>query len=390
MKKKILLFLSRDLCYESNRYFMSYLEEAFEKKGYDVDTCDLSIQMEEKLENLLEHQEEYFAAIDFNSLLPRLELEDGTPYLEAFKVPFWNYLVDHPLYHHVGIKRSFSHYSVICIDTCHQMYMQKYYPHIKNVSYLPLGATEAEMTRSFDQKRFELLFLGTFEQEQEFLDLLADYPIKQQKEIKVLIEMMQADSELTQEHALEIYLKEQGEKLSDLEFGARLNQNYLADKYLRDVRRKKEVLAAAKSGIPFTIIGHGWDELMELDKSHISVYSGIGYAAAIQMMANAKMLLNTTPEFHGGLHDRVYIAMQNRTLCFTEYGKFAASQLKNEQEVIFYDYKDIDTLPEKIYQVYQNPDKIQKITENAYNKAKAEYSWDKRAEELLAILQKKR
>ena len=85
--------------------------------------------------------------------------------------------------------------------------------------------------------------MGTFEQEQEFLDLLADYPIKQQKEIKVLIEMMQADSELTQEHALEIYLKEQGEKLSDLEFGARLNQNYLADKYLRDVRRKKEVLA---------------------------------------------------------------------------------------------------------------------------------------------------
>lgn len=386
MKNRILLFLSRDLCYESNRYFMHCLGEAFEKKGYKADICDLSMEMEEKLEELLTHQEDYFAAIDFNSLLPRLELEDGTPYLEAFKVPFWNYLVDHPLYHHVGIKRSFSNYSVICIDTCHQKYIQQFYPHIQRVEYVPLGAVKAEMERSFDQKRFELLFLGTYEPEQEFLDRLADYSVEQKKEILSLIEMMEADTELTQEEAFSRYLMERGEQLDALEFARRLNQNYLADKYLRDKRRKKEVLAAAKANVPFTIIGHGWEEVPELKQSHISIYSGVSYTVSIQMMADAKMLLNTTPEFHGGLHDRVFTAMLNHALCFTEYSDFAASRLTDKKEAVFYDYKNIDTLTEKLCDYYQNPDKIQKITENAYQKAKTEYTWDKRAEEILCCI----
>ena len=84
MKDTILLFESRDLCYESNRYFIKCLKRAFESLGYPVEVCDLSLRMEEKLETVLAEQEKYMAALDFNSLLPRMELEDGTPYLEAF------------------------------------------------------------------------------------------------------------------------------------------------------------------------------------------------------------------------------------------------------------------------------------------------------------------
>ena len=160
MKDTILLFESRDLCYESNRYFTGCLEDAFERMGYRTQVCDLSVHMEEQLEELLLRQETYVAAIDFNSLLPRLELEDHTPYLQAFCVPFFNYLVDHPLYHHAALKRSFPAYSVICIDRCHQEYIRTCYPHIKQAVCLPLGAMQAVTERSFGQKRLELLFLG--------------------------------------------------------------------------------------------------------------------------------------------------------------------------------------------------------------------------------------
>ena len=42
-------------------------------------------EMEEKLETVLAGQEKYMAALDLNSLVPSMELEDGTPYLEAFQ-----------------------------------------------------------------------------------------------------------------------------------------------------------------------------------------------------------------------------------------------------------------------------------------------------------------
>lgn len=382
MKKRILLFESRDLCYESNRYFIACLEEAFEKKGFLVEICDLSLRMEEKLEEILQRQDEYLAAFDFNSLLPRLELEDGTPYLNVFQVPFYNYLVDHPLYHHAALKHSFSNYSVICIDTCHKNYVEHYYPHIRHTLYLPIGGMKAEMERSWDQKRFELLFLGTYEAEQELYSQLEDYPINRKKEVMSLIEMMENDAELTQEAALEQYLREQGEVLQKEDFTRRLNQNYLADKYLRNLRRKQEVIAAAKTGVPFTVMGHGWEELEELNRKNVTVRSGVGFAASIQMIADAKMLLNTTPGFHGGLHDRVYSSMLNGTVCLTEQSSFAESVLRNGRDAVLYDSKRPENLQESVIKLYENPEWMMRIASQAKQKAKENDTWEARVEEL--------
>ena len=94
MKDTVLLFESRDLCYESNRYFMECIADVLEEKGFFVEICDLSVRMEQKLEDILQKKERYLFAVDFNSLLPRIVLEDGTPYLDAFDVLFFNYLVE--------------------------------------------------------------------------------------------------------------------------------------------------------------------------------------------------------------------------------------------------------------------------------------------------------
>lgn len=385
MQNTVLLFESRDLCYESNRYFVECIAEALEQRGYIAEICDLSVQMEEKLERILDCQKKYLLAVDFNSLLPRLELEDGTPYLKLFSVPFFNYLVDHPLYHHAGLKKGFPLYFVLCIDTLHRAYIERYYPHIKKAYDLPLGAMRAKLERNFSQKRMELLFLGTYEPEEKLYQELWDYPKEARRELTALIEMMKAESELTQEKALKRYLTEQGQTLEREEFAKRLNQDYLADKYLRNVRRKEAVLAAAKANVPFTIIGHGWDAVRGLDKQQIQWRQGVGFAASIQMMANARMLLNSTPGFHGGLHDRVYSAMINHTLCFTERSRFAQTKLTDGEEVIFYDDKNPDALTEKIVFLHQHPSHIKEIAEKAFAKAAFQETWDARVKTLLDI-----
>lgn len=387
MGDKILLFESRDLCYESNQYFMECLEDEFVKKGYTVEICDLSVQMEDKLEGLLKRQEQYKAAFDFNSLIPRLELEDGTPYLEAFEVPFYNYLVDHPLYHHVGLKRGFFDYSVICIDTCHRQYVKRHYPHIERVYTLPLGAMQADMKRSWNQKRFELLFLGTYESENLLYQDLADYPKERQTEIRSLIEAMEDDSNLTQEAALEAYLKSRGENLSPMEFAVRLNQDYLADKYLRNRKRRQEVLAAAESGVPFTVIGHGWEQVKELRRKNVTIRNGVGFAASIQMMADAKLLLNTTPGFHGGLHDRVYSGMLNECVCLTERSHFAENILEDGRNILFYDSGSTAGLTECICRIHEHPDQMIEIAQNARKKAMQEYTWEQRTREIINIIE---
>lgn len=82
---------------------------------------------------------------------------------------------------------------------------------------------------------------------------LEDYALPLKKEVSALIDMMDADHALTQEDALAAYLRDQGEVLTEAEFAVRLNHAYLADKYLRNLKRKKAVIAAEKSKIPFTV-----------------------------------------------------------------------------------------------------------------------------------------
>ena len=107
MRDTILLSESRDLCYESNQYFVEQLNQEFQRAGYKTEICDLSLDMEEKLEDVLKRRQEFSAAFDFNSRLTRAEMEDGTPFIDALSIPFFNYLVDHPLYHHGGLRRKF-------------------------------------------------------------------------------------------------------------------------------------------------------------------------------------------------------------------------------------------------------------------------------------------
>ena len=278
MGDTVLLLGSRDLCYESNQYFMRCIADALLEQGRPVEFCDVTAQMEEKLLDILMRQESFLAAFDFNSLLPRLELEDGTPFLQAFRTPFFNYLVDHPLYHHPALTGKFFNYSVICIDKCHQAYVKAHYPNVKHVYYLPLGGMQAGMARPFSEKRLDLLFLGTYGDEGRWLEELRSYPCEKRREVSALIEMMEADPDLTQEGALLAYLGREGEALGAEAFAERLNGDFLADKYLRDHRRKEALLAAAKAKVPMTVIGHGWAKVSGLRQAHVSIQKGIGFA----------------------------------------------------------------------------------------------------------------
>ncbi|MCM1257270.1 MAG: glycosyltransferase [Roseburia sp.] len=388
MGERILLFESRDLCYESNHYFMEQLEQEFQNVGYETEICDLSVHAEEKLEEILNRRQEFSAALDFNSRLTRAELEDGTPYIDALGIPFFNYLVDHPLYHHGGLKREFQKYSVICIDECHREYIKKYYPHIKQVFLVPLGAMRAGRERTWEEKRFEVLFLGTYVPVEDIYGEIMEYPPDRKKEAITLIQWMEAEPELNQEDALARYLLKTGEELTKKEFAKRLHSDYIVDRYLRFSKRKNILLAAVKSGIPLTVMGHGLEEIPGLYQRNVNFYPGVGFAVSAQMIADAKILLNITPGFYGGVHDRVYSARINRTLCLTEKNRYTINHFEDGQELVLYDEKKPEEIFEQIGQFLEDQDALEKITEKAYKKAVLKETWQCRGEEIAACFQK--
>ena len=187
---KILLFTTRQLCYHSAGFFAAQLADALEKAGYICEMCeipedgiagemheqavpakDTAGEISPQAAAVLERYigKEYAAVIDFNSKLPRLMCDDATYYLDTIQAPFFNYILDNPLYHHATLQCPLQRYHVLLVDEEHAAYVRKHYPHIQGTHMLSLGANEAVIGKTFEQKQENVLFMGTYRRPEVYL-----------------------------------------------------------------------------------------------------------------------------------------------------------------------------------------------------------------------------
>ena len=382
---------------------MDNLAKAMELRGYEVTICDLfsvpgekdkeraSVQSED-VQQLLESQigRHYDAVIDFNSLLPRMENEEGIPYPDLIKAPFYNYIVDHPLYHHPALVRPLQNYHVICLDEDHKRYIEENYPHIRSVQVLPLGAVEAAASwkKAKDGGKVRALtFLGTYIPSADIMKQIDALPGKLCKELHGMIEVLETDPDLPVDQGfLRLYPEyenTESEKLvsnRNLRLADLMNQRYLADKYLRCHEREKAMTALLQGGIPLEVYGNGWgDFVAERTREEAALFREMGtvdFNTSIKVIASAQVLLHVQPRFTHGIHDRITAAMLNHTPCLSDGTTYLREKIMDEKEILYYDKCRLEKLPEQALRLLQDGSLRERIAENGYQKARREYSWD--------------
>lgn len=99
-KRKIIVFSSREICYQSSSFLQTRWQIAFEKLGFDVSVCEFDEQ--DDLDAVFQplYGKKYRLLLDFNSTITRMVEEDGTPVLDKIDGPFFDYILDHPLFHY--------------------------------------------------------------------------------------------------------------------------------------------------------------------------------------------------------------------------------------------------------------------------------------------------
>ncbi|MBQ2089627.1 MAG: hypothetical protein II472_05320, partial [Lachnospiraceae bacterium] len=167
-RDKILLVNSRELCYYSGSFFLQQMCEALRNVGEDAEYVILSDE-DDFIAFMDRVGKSYKAIIDINSQMPYMILEDDSRLLNRIDAPFYNYIVDHPLYHHPGLVFPIDNYHAIGIDKRHVKYMKEYYPQLQTVDFLPMGATEPSHRVDYKNRRIPLLLTATYENEQGIL-----------------------------------------------------------------------------------------------------------------------------------------------------------------------------------------------------------------------------
>lgn len=321
---KVLLISSRELCYFSGSFFLDRIQEELEKIC-DVERVEFSETNLDALQACLEKR--YDAVLDINSKLPYLVMDDGSRFLNQLQAPFYNYILDHPLYHHPGLVFPLKDYHAIAIDKRHQAYMKQYYPHLKTVEYLPLGGTADLHPVDYKDRRIDLLFAGTYldrkmvERELQgrgqvntpWQGGVGRFGEQDIYEISMeLISKWNPDEE-TMEEALSSLISTEG----DSEFRELMNRLYAVDRYMRNEIRTDILVTIAEAGLPLTVLGEGWENTKLALFDNVKLLPGCPMEESFRYMADSKMVLDINPLFHDGLHDRVSSAWANGAVCVT-------------------------------------------------------------------------
>lgn len=410
---KILIISSRQLCYNSGAYFAECLGEEFTKLGIDVEIArlldsdmdvkltqknidegtdpELSKEAVEMLERFMD--KEYMAIIDFNSRLPRIQMDDGSYYLDHIDAPFFDFILDNPLYHHQALSSKVKRFNVFTIDNNHAEYIRKYYPNVNNVYQMTLGAKEAPKIMSWKDREKVILFTGTYNTVSQYEKILNSDNTPMGQYVLEIIKKLLADENLTIEKAVGMQIEATGNKVEDIPkvaFATLVHRVFAAEKYMHIYSREKIIDTLVSCGLPVKAVGNKWELYSKAKTSNFQYSDAVDFDKVYEETAKCAMLLDCSPFFKNGIHDRLPAAFGNRTMVFTERNSFKEERFNSF--INMYTFKDLDNpektreMSERIKELLYDEKTYNSTTEQAYEVFKKEYSWEATAKKVLKVI----
>ncbi len=380
-KEKVLIFSSREICYSSSNFFAHQLGAAFEELGFVAEVCEVTSEadLDAKLEPLL--AQNYRAVVDFNSMLPRMVVEDGTPYLDQLHGPFFDYILDHPLFHYTGLTSGVKNLHALVLDEAQAVYVQTYYPQAASVHMLPLGATKA-LYEGEKERECRILFPGTYDSPDAVYEVVKASPEPLRGMMKRLIEQRIAKPLIPMEEAFRAELADEGKELPPEQFAVFMNAMYAVDAYVRDYFRKKALDTLLEAKIPVTVIGEGWEKYSYKDEHSLQRERSVPFSLSFERIAKAHILLDVSPIFNRGMHDRIPAGMANHAVVLTDENPWLLEQFADE-ELAFYSLENMQTLCDRAERLLGDSALRERMAERAYHTYETKHTWKCRAEKIL-------
>lgn len=387
--RHILLFEMRSVCYDSYIYFAESLASALRALGHTVEIFSLLEHTVDDLENYCHRS--FDAMIDFNSTLPSFMMEDGSYFLDQIDAPFYDILLDHPLYHHNMLRQPLQNFHVLCLDENHVRYVRSCYPHIRSAFFWAVtGEDLCPSDPSYPEKEIPLLFSGTYTSSAEIEDAIEKTPSFLAKLTHTLIDQILADDGLTQEDALMQSLPSLDEAEQSMireNFPLHMQACFLCDSWIRAYKREQLLSAIIHASLPLTLCGNGWQKFPDASAAHVRIISDMSFADTFSLFRRSQITLNLLPEFKNGTHDRIYSALLNHSLCATDASPLLQTQFTDSRDLLFFDARNPEALTGHLQTLLADPDRLEEISQSGYAAAIRSHTWNSRATALLDCLQ---
>ncbi|MDN5060301.1 glycosyltransferase [Aliarcobacter butzleri] len=320
-------------------------------------------------------------------------LNDGRPLYDAANTTLLAVYVDHPAHHIPSLTENIKNFLCCFNDKQHVDYVNEILPnHHKIAFFLPHGGLkktfeEDNQIKNLEeykkQKSIDIVFAGTFNKNitKKWEDII-DYPKYILDEVsEILIHDDYASVHKTFNQVCTKY----GIKFST--FGKVQLPSTLVEiiGYVRSVKRVELIKKIAKSGLNITICGNGWESFVKEHKN-INYIGALNIKENLELITKAKVLINVTPNFTDGSHERVFTGMLNDTVVFSDKSRYYDEFFEDEKNILYYSFNSLDEDIEKLKNILKDDKKLYEISQNAYEITNKHHTWENRVDTMLEMV----
>ncbi len=374
------------------RLAIDQLAEGFRGRGETVKVFDLNEGIETDAEKMALFQEiasnDNKLIVSMQALLFDAEYE-GKSLMDYALCPVFGWIFDHPADHcrRLMLPKG-GNIHIACVDSYHVKLVDRFFSNRKHAYFLPHeGFISKADNKSWSEREIEILFAGNYQDYQRSLLLLESMDDSLHELKNMLLQKTIDQIEIPYEINLEECLKEMGITYDLSLFIKLLEAMYPVYHAIYEKSRYDCILTLLEAGCRVTVCGSGWEPLFEKYSENLILLKEKAYLIndVVELMKNAKFVLNVVPVFRAGAHERIFTAMLAGAVCVTDENEYLRTIL-TDKEVVFYSVKELKQLPEKIKKIEEAPQAAARMAERAYKKASGAHTWSHAAGKILQLL----
>ena len=368
---------------ESLRHFTDELCEQIRQQGHEAHIIVLNTSWREQWDTIVMQKVDAAICYDGIGMDPIGKLYD------EFDIPVINILVDHPMDMSFRIRNHTKKYIQFSPDEHHITYAKRFLG-VENAFFLPhMASLEKEPLRiPFEEKSIPLLMPGGLFSCNELYQKIKDQWADEKVQLLILgtMEYMIDHPELTMEDALQTYAADHGMWLPDESIATLMENSRDADLFVRMYFRSRVVSLIASTDIPLTLIGSGWNELTAAQRKNVTIVQKLSFVEMFPYMEQSKITLTVMPWFKAGSHERILNSLMHYSCPLTDESSWLLKHFAPDEECAYYSLRQLDALPDTVYNLLNHPEKMNHIVHNGREKVVEHYTSKQILESILNYL----
>lgn len=378
---------------ETLEFFSKQLGSYFEKEGYGVFYFDFLKEQQSfrKMKRFVKPNSTIMITFNFIGIRNDeiFKLNGNSLFFDAYHIPCFNIVVDHPFYYHelLGIRPK--NYYQFCIDYDHIAYMNRFFPDIPMAPFLPLGGTSLfESPEAWEhgkalwlpmkERKMDIVFAGNYVPPSNFDQYITRLDDEYTAFYHGILDDLIAHPGLSMERVFETHLRREMVGLSDEDLKECMGKMIFLDLYIRFYFREKVVKTLVDNGFPVHVFGKGWEQFPCRHPENLVQGGSLNSHDCLKKISEGKLSLNVMPWFKNGAHDRIFNSMLNGSVSLSDPSAYLEKEFSDGTDIAFYSLEHLKELPALAENLLKSDDTLESIALQAYKKAAASHTWANR------------